>query len=160
MRKPATLVKSMLPAIYVLLIFVLMPSAALAQNQTDQDEGGCFLCDLTSCSVGSHVDLNWFSSNNLHGGRHYGGCVVGGCVHMAYGSIAAVVDEAKAALALGTDDALASLLDENPSVRLRVDRSAIQVFTLTGEVALHAAIAPDQARRLATLLARRELAMR
>ena len=149
--------RTILLAVAAFAAFALVPDSVFAQDQQNQ---GCFLCDLSSCQPGEHWDTHWFLSNNLHGNMHGPGCVTGGCVHSAYSGSAAIIREAKEAFALGTDEALARLLDADPRVALVLERRAIQVYTETGEVAFHLPIPLELATRLDKLILNRNLAAR
>lgn len=144
-----------LRALVVLLGLLALPARIAAQSAGQSAEPGedCFRCKLGgACAPGEHEDYPWFWSNYLHGTQHYN-CVPFGCVHAQYGSSLQTIDDAKAAMELGTDEGWLRVLRSGLEVRVVAHRNAIQVLSEAGDVVFHAPIPRAQALRLQPVLA-------
>lgn len=131
----------------VVLSFALLSMPAIASAQEEGEGGGCFVCDDWQRSSGEwrHNDYNWFNANDSHGGQggyhapasnpyscfthdDYTGSGGGG------GPSDALLAEAVAA---GDVEFVTGALLLNPSIRLNVERFAVQVFGVSEQVVMH-----------------------
>ena len=151
--------RAIVPGLVMFFLLGASPQVLSAQQSSQSEgegDGRCFTCEIgngnNGCPVGTHTDFNWFVTNDAQG-EHHGKCAPNGCVHLAYTVTGLSVRVAKEALKIGTDEAWMDALERDPTLRVDVGRSAIQIVAQSGDVVFHTRIPKGQADRLTALLA-------